>query len=82
MAALKDLTSVPLEIGNVVHDVLEAFLRRLQKSDSDIDENRFLEFAREKTDEYFSQKTFIETYYGSQKSIDRDEAFGKIVPVP
>ena len=55
MAALKDLTSVPLEIGNVVHDILEAFLRRLQKSDSNIDENRFLEFAREKTDEYFSR---------------------------
>jgi CRISPR/Cas system-associated exonuclease Cas4 (RecB family) len=78
MTQLRDLTSVPLEIGNVVHDILEAFLRRLQKSDSNIDENRFLEFAREKTDEYFSGKTFIETYYGSQKAIDRDGAFNKI----
>jgi CRISPR/Cas system-associated exonuclease Cas4 (RecB family) len=78
VAQLKNLTSVPLEAGNVVHDVLEAFLRRLQKSDSDIDENRFLEYAREKTEVYFSSKTFIETYYGSRATIDRDAAFGKI----
>jgi ATP-dependent helicase/DNAse subunit B len=48
MAQLRDLTSVPLEIGNVVHDVLEAFLKRLQKSDSDIDEQRFFLYARQK----------------------------------
>jgi|WetSurMetagenome_2_1015567.scaffolds.fasta_scaffold00048_28 hypothetical protein len=78
MNQLKDLTSVPLEIGNVVHDILEAFLRRLQKSDSDIDEARFIEFAREKTHLYFSGKTFIETYYGARKSVDRAAAFEKI----
>ncbi len=75
---LKNLTSVPLEIGNVVHDVLEAFLRRLQKSDSDIDEGRFLEFAREKTESYFSAKTFIETHYGAVREVDRGAAFAKI----
>jgi hypothetical protein len=78
IAQLKNLTSVPLEIGNVVHDVIEAFLKRLQKSDSDIDESRFLLFARQKTDHYFSTKTFIETYYGSGASLDREEAFAKI----
>jgi len=50
------MTSVPLEVGNVVHDVIEAFLWRLQKSDSDIDESRFFQFAQEKADEYFSKK--------------------------
>jgi hypothetical protein len=62
---LKALTSVPLETGNVVHDVIEAFLWRLQKSDSDIDEARFFQFARQKAEEYFSTKTFIESYYGA-----------------
>ncbi len=75
---LRNMTSVPLETGNVVHDIIEAFLRRLQKSDSTIDENRFLTFAREKTDEYFSTKTFIETYYGTQAALDREAAFAKI----
>lgn len=54
VAQLKALTSVPLEIGNVVHDIIEAFLRRLQKSDSDIDEKRFIDFAKQKTDHYFA----------------------------
>jgi len=78
LTQLKNLTSVPLEIGNVVHDVIEAFLWRLQKSDSDIDENRFFQYARQKADEYFTAKTFIETYYGSIQSIDTQQALDKI----
>jgi CRISPR/Cas system-associated exonuclease Cas4 (RecB family) len=72
---LKELTSIPLEIGNVVHDVLEAFLRRLQKSDSDLDEKRFFDFAAEKVLDYFSSKTFIEVYYHGAASVD--EARGR-----
>jgi hypothetical protein len=75
---LKGLTSVPLEIGNVVHDVMEAFLRRLQKSTSDIDEQRFFEFARQKMKTYFDGKTFIEIYYGGAAGIDTEKAFLKI----
>lgn len=78
MALLRDLTSVPLEIGNVVHDVIEAFLKRLQKSDTDIDEQRFFRYARRLTDDYFSKKTFIETYYGQAASIDMEKAYAKI----
>ncbi len=75
---LKALTTVPLEIGNVVHDILEAFLRRLQKSDSDIDEKRFYEFARHKTREYFSTKTFLEIYYGQRESVDAEAAYERV----
>ncbi len=78
LAMLRELTSVPLEIGNVVHDVLEAFLKRLQKSDSNIDEERFFSYARQKADDYFSQKTFLETYYRFTDAIDREKAFAKI----
>jgi len=78
LAMLRELTSVPLEIGNVVHDVLEAFLKRLQKSDSNLDEQRFFSYARQKTNDYFSQKTFLETYYRYTDTIDREKAFGKI----
>ena len=44
MQRLKNLTSVPLEVGNVVHHIIEAFLKRLQQSDAPIDfrlRNRF-----------------------------------------
>jgi hypothetical protein len=75
---LKALTSVPLETGNVVHDVLEAFLRRLQKSDRDIDEARFFEFAHQLVTKYFSEKTFIEQYYGYEPGADIGRAVEKI----
>jgi CRISPR/Cas system-associated exonuclease Cas4 (RecB family) len=72
------MTSVALEVGNVVHDVLEAFLRRLKKSDSNIDKNRFFQFARQKANDYFSRKTFIEIYYGQKDYIDKELLFKKI----
>lgn len=72
------MTSVPLEIGNVVHDVLEAFLHRLQKSDSDIDERRFFQFAEAKARTYFAHKTFLEQYYGQCEAIDMQRALDKI----
>ncbi|MBD3244037.1 MAG: hypothetical protein GF331_25820, partial [Chitinivibrionales bacterium] len=75
---LRELTSVPLEVGNVVHDVLEAFLRRLQKSDSDIDEERFYKYAEEKAREYFSTKTFLEVRYGAVESIAMPDVYARI----
>jgi len=75
---LQGLTSVPLEIGNVVHDVLEAFLRRLQKSDSQIDEQRFYRYAEQKAREYFTTKTFLETRYGGKDSIDMQAALDRV----
>jgi hypothetical protein len=78
MAKLRDLTSMPLEIGNVVHDVIEGFLKRLQKSDSDIDEQRLFLYARQKADEYFSRKTFIETYYRQVAALSMEHVYSKI----
>jgi len=75
---LKDITSIPLEIGNVVHDVIEAFLRRLQMSDSNIDEQRFFMYAQEKARQAFMQKTFIENYYASTRQTNPEEAYSKI----
>ncbi|NLW30586.1 MAG: PD-(D/E)XK nuclease family protein [Fibrobacter sp.] len=77
ISKLKELTSVPLETGNVVHDVLEAFLRRLQKSDTDIDEKRFFEYSRKLAQRYFSEKTFIEQYYDN-KTVEIEAAYEKI----
>jgi len=78
MVQLRDLTSVALETGNVVHDVIEAFLQRLQKSDSDIDEQRFFDFARAKAGEYLGRKTCIEIYYHQCESIDMEKVYAKI----
>ena len=78
MMLLRDLTSLPLEIGSIIHDVIEAFLRRLQKNDSDIDEQRFFQYAREKAEECFSKKTFIEIYYRQTDALATEKAYEKI----
>ncbi|MBD3345335.1 MAG: hypothetical protein GF401_09765 [Chitinivibrionales bacterium] len=75
---LKALTSSPLEIGNVVHDIIEAFLRRLQADDSSIDEGRFFEYAKKKAEEYFSTKTLLEVYYGHGRKVSVADAQKKI----
>jgi hypothetical protein len=78
MAILRDLTSLPLEIGSIVHDVIEAFLLRLQKSDAGIDEQRFFSYARQTAESSFARKKFIETYYGQTAALDIEKACAKI----
>jgi hypothetical protein len=78
VAKLKELTTVPLEVGNAVHDCMEALLGRLQKSDSKIDEEKFFKFADEKLREYFSKKTFIEIYYNQTDELDFSGASEKV----
>lgn len=75
---LRELTSVALEIGNVVHDVLEALLRRLQKSDSNIDEERFYAYAVDLARRYFDTKTFLEVQYGRVERVDLERALERI----
>ncbi len=43
---LKNLNSIPLEIGNIVHDTISTVLRRLLKSNNEIDRDRFEEPER------------------------------------
>jgi hypothetical protein len=78
VSKLKGLTSAPLEIGNAVHDCMEALLNRLRKSDSRVDEDKFFRFADDKLKEYFSTKSFIEIYYKQEEALDVDAAGEKV----
>lgn len=79
MQRLKKLTSVPLEIGNVVHHVVEELLRRLQKSSSPINEEKFIQFGLNLCDKNFDSKEFLEIYYKYTDTIDRESAKERIV---
>jgi hypothetical protein len=68
--ALKQLTSIPLETGNVVHDTVKVLLERLLKTEAPIEKSRFMEFVRRKTDAYCAEKKFAEVYYGEQQAVD------------
>jgi len=75
---LKALTTVPLEIGNTFHDLIEAFLRRLQKNDSQIDEARFYEYGKKLALSYIESKTFLEVYYKKTNSVDTEFVFQRV----
>jgi len=76
--ALKKMTSIPLEIGNIVHEVIETLLRRLKKTDEEINEKRFFDYAQRKTKEYCRAKVFSEIYYKEIKKVETDEIYGKV----
>jgi len=78
MQRLKKLTSVPLEIGNVVHHVVEDLLRRFQKSASPINEGKFIQYGIDLCDKFFDSKEFLEIYYGYTQQIDRESAKERI----
>jgi hypothetical protein len=70
ITTLKSLTSVPLEIGNIAHDIIETILKRLVKSSEVIDQPRLEAYVEKICLEYIQKKTFIEVYYKEKDSID------------
>ncbi|MCK4595168.1 PD-(D/E)XK nuclease family protein, partial [candidate division WOR-3 bacterium] len=76
--ALKKLTSIPLEMGNIVHQVVKVLLERLLKSEEAIDKSQFIDFAKRKTQEHCNSKTFSEVYYKEINKVDAEVLFGEI----
>ncbi len=60
---LKDLVSIPLEIGGIVHEVIAALLRRLMKTQGRFDLDRFHRFVERTTERHLRSKRFQEAYY-------------------
>ena len=76
--ALKKMTSIPLEVGNIVHDVNKTLLERLRITSKDIDKKRFYDYARKMTETYVRARTFQEVYYGKIKTVDTEAVFQKV----
>ncbi len=70
IAHLKDLTTVPLEIGNISHKLIQALLSRLQKSAGEIDREKFYDYARRLTFDVCREKNFEDVYYGKRDAIN------------
>lgn len=67
---LKDLTTIPLEIGEISHDLIRALLIRLQKSAEKIDLERFFNYAHRVTISTCQKRAFEDIYYKKRDSID------------
>lgn len=70
IAQLKNLTTEALSIGSLAHDVIEAILKRLQKSTDVIDETRMKGFVKAQVQKYMLDKVFSEVYYKEKEEID------------
>lgn len=73
IAKLKAMTTIPLEIGNIVHDVVETILHRLQKSSSPVQLDKLEQFVFARTEEYVNSKVFSEIHYKELEKIDAHE---------
>jgi len=72
---LKTLTSIPLAVGTITHNVIASLLLRLIKSEREINPKRFTEFIKKETDKYCRQNKFSEVYYDEIEKIDNGNIF-------
>jgi CRISPR/Cas system-associated exonuclease Cas4 (RecB family) len=76
---LRNLTTVPLEIGNTSHKLIQKILERLQKRSERIDHDVFIDFARRFAFGIFRSKRFEDVYYGLADEIDfENQIFGNV----
>ena len=66
----KDLVSIPLEIGSIVHQVFETLLSRLRQTPVSIDRVRFFTFAERLVEDRIKEAAFDEVVYGELKRVD------------
>lgn len=70
---LKQLTSAPLVIGDIVHRAIETILNRLQKSEEPIDRERLDGWISDAVNKDVRTNTFMEVYYKQVSEVDVDE---------
>lgn len=72
---LKILTSIPLAVGIITHNIIASLLSRLIKSEREINTKLFTEFTKKETDKYCRQNKFSEVYYKETEKIDIENIF-------
>jgi len=74
----KDLVSIPLEIGGIVHKVIEVLLNRLRTTTQAIDRPKFFDFAQRTTGHRVRTATFDEQIYGVIPEVTAGDLLPKI----
>jgi CRISPR/Cas system-associated exonuclease Cas4 (RecB family) len=78
LTRFKELVTLPLETGGIVHQVIEALLNRLKSTTQDIDRPRFHAYADNLIAQSLEQKPFEEVVYGEVSQIDPADLAPKI----
>jgi PD-(D/E)XK nuclease superfamily len=78
---LRNLTTVPLEIGNISHKLIQKVLKRLQMRSETINHDTFFEYAHRIALEIYSRKRFEEIYYKQKEEINFEvDIYAKVRP--
>lgn len=75
---LKNLKSIPLTIGTVVHDIIKTILKRYKKVETPVDENRLKNFIFDCTRTYYKSHSFLEHYYDLNTEDFSDQLFEEV----
>ncbi len=73
---LRGLTSIPLETGNITHEIIQSILKRFLKSTEPIDREKFELYTKKNILPSLS-KNFFEIFYGGLEKIEADQLLGK-----
>jgi hypothetical protein len=76
--AMKNLVTVALEIGSIVHVVIETLLNRLKVTTEDIDLDKFYDYAKRGTEHRLRTQAFEEVFYGERPSIELEDVYPRI----
>lgn len=76
--SLKKMTSIPLEKGNIVHDVIRDILVRYTKTSVPIDRVKLFTYIYKMVKKYCNRKVFSEVYYQQITKVDYDEIFNAV----
>jgi len=74
----KELVTLPLEVGSIVHEVIEVLLNRLRTTAEAIDRPRFITFADQAIGRSLQGKAFEEVVYGEMDAVAVDHLQPKV----
>ncbi|MCJ7511506.1 MAG: PD-(D/E)XK nuclease family protein [Anaerolineales bacterium] len=78
LTRFKELVTIPLETGGIVHEVIEALLNRLKATAADIDRPRFHAFADRLVEQHLQDRSFDEVVYGELPAVRGEDLSPKI----
>jgi len=76
---LKNLSSIPLSIGVIVHDIIRDILNRLIKSEEKIDRERLKKYIAKCVETYTAENTFEEIYYNKYNEIHFENIYDEVI---
>jgi hypothetical protein len=75
---LRELVSIPLETGGIVHKIIEVLLTRLKRTSREIDAEKFFDFARRMAENHLRTRKFEEVIYGAMAQVEADAVYPKV----